>query len=152
MTQMNFSWVIDGSLAGAEGPARIRDLLYLKQQGIRAIVRMERRTISGEATDLIDRYEPVGDFAPPKLGQIQSMVRFIQEQIETWERPVVVTCAAGIGRTGTVLACYLVHVGNSPYTAISKVRELRPGSIQTREQEDAVQQYAEWLKSEEGGV
>ena len=149
---MNFSWVLDGSLAGAEGPARVRDLLYLKQQGILAIVRMEAQTISGERVDLIDLYQPVADFTPPNLEQIQRMVLFIQEQIETWQRPVAVTCYAGIGRTGTVLACYLVHEGNSADIAISKVRELRPGSIQTREQERAVHLYAEWLKSAEKNV
>ena len=152
MGQMNFSWVVHGFLAGAEGPARPGDLLYLKQQGIRAIVRMEEQTISGEAMELIDLYEPVADFTPPDLEQIQRMVRFIQEQIETWQRPTAVTCYAGIGRTGTVLACYLVHEGNSPDNAVSKVRQLRPGSIQTREQEDAVHQYAEWLKSGEKSV
>ena len=95
MAQMNFSWVLDGTLAGAEGPARVRDLLYLKQQGILAIVRMEAQTISGERGDLIDLYEPVADFTPPNLSKIQRMVLFIQEQIETWQRPVAVTCYAG---------------------------------------------------------
>ena len=149
MGQMNFSWVLHGSLAGAEGPARVRDLLYLKQQGIQAVVRMETQTISEARVDLIDLYEPVADFTPPSLAQIQRMVLFIQEQIETSQRPVAVTCYAGLGRTGTVLACYLVHEGNSPDNAVSKLRELRPGSIQTREQEDSVHRYAEWLKSEE---
>ena len=152
MGQMNFSWVLHGSLAGAEGPARLRDLLYLKQQGIRAIVRMEEQTISGEAMDLVDLYEPVNDFTPPNLEQVRRMIQFIQEQIEVQQRPVVVTCHAGIGRTGTVLACYLVHEGNSPDNAVTKVRELRPGSIQTREQQDVVRQYAKWLKSGEKNV
>ena len=149
MEQMNFSWVLHGSLAGAEGPARIRDLLYLKQQGIQAIVRMEEQTISGEGADLVDLYEPVADFTPPNLEQIQRMVLFIREQIETEQKPVVVTCYAGIGRTDTVLACYLVHQGESPEAAVSKVRELRPGSIQTQQQAEAVHQYAEWFKSGE---
>ena len=122
MGQMNFSWVLHGALAGAEGPARVRDLLYLKQQGIGAIVRMEARTISGERADLTDLYEPVPDFNPPTIEQIQRMVLFIQEQIETRQRPVAVTCHAGIGRTGTLLACYLVHEGNSPDNAVSKIR------------------------------
>ena len=78
------------------------------------------------------------------------MVLFIQEQIETEQRPVVVTCYAGIGRTGTVLACYLVHQGEPPKDAVSKIRDLRPGSIQTPQQEEAVYQYTTWLKSGEG--
>ncbi len=149
MEYLNFGWVIHGSLAGAQGPARRRDLMYLKLQDIRAIVRMEEQTISGEGLELIDLYEPVPDFAPPLPDQIDRMVAFISEQIETWERPVVVTCFAGLGRTGTVLACYLVHEGYPPDKAIERVRELRPRSVQTREQEDAVHQYSELMRSRE---
>lgn len=149
MEYLNFGWVIHGSLAGAQGPTNRRDLMYLKLHDIRAIVRMEEQTISGENVELVDLYEPVTDFRPPLPAQIDRMVEFIAEQIETWERPVVVTCMAGIGRTGTVLACYLVHEGYAPDKAIELVRELRPRSIQTREQEGAVHEYAELLKSRE---
>jgi len=41
-----------------------------------------------------------------------------------------------------VLACYLVHRGREPAEAITMLRELRPGSIQTPEQEAAVYAYA----------
>jgi atypical dual specificity phosphatase len=77
------------------------------------------------------------------------MVKFIDEQIETWEHPVVVTCKAGLGRTGTVLACYLVYVGYKPENALKLVRELRPGSIESRVQEEAVTSFSEHLKEEE---
>ncbi len=149
MEYLNFGWVIHGSLAGAQGPTRRRDLAFLKLQGIRAIVRMEQQTISGEGMELLDLYVPVQDFTPPSPEQIDHMVRFISAQIETWERPVVVTCYAGLGRTGTVLACYMVHSGYSAEQAMKLVRELRPGSIQTREQEDAIYQFADLLKTRE---
>ena len=149
MEYLNFGWVINGSLAGAQGPTRIRDLMFLKLQTIGAIVRMEEQTISGTGQDLVDMYEPVTDFTPPNPEQIDRMMSFISEQIETWERPVVVTCYAGLGRTGTVLACYLVYSGYSAEQAIRLVRELRPRSIQTKEQEDAVFLYHGQIK--EGG-
>ena len=149
MQHLNFGWVIHGSLAGAQGPTNNRDLMFLKLQTIGAIVRMEVQTISGAGLELVDMYEPVTDFTPPNPEQIDGMVSFISDQIETWERPVVVTCFAGLGRTGTVLACYLVHSGYSAEAAIQLVRELRPRSIQTREQEDAVFQYQDRLKERE---
>ena len=149
MEYLNFGWVIQGSLAGAQGPTSRHDLEFLKRQGIRAIVRLEQQTISGQSAELVDLYEPVPDFTPPEPDQIDRMVGFISEQIETWERPVVVTCFAGIGRTGTVLACYLVHEGYAPEKAIELVRELRPRSIQTLEQEDAVHQYSERVRARE---
>ena len=92
--------------------------------------------------DLVDMFEPVPDFAAPTMEQTRRMVSFIDEQTAAG-KPVAVSCYAGVGRTGTVLACYLVHRGAAPEDAVRRVRELRPGSIQTRGQEEAVHQYAE---------
>ena len=149
MEYLNFSWVIHGSLAGAQGPVQNRDLVFLKLQDVRAIVRMDSQTVSGESAELVDFFEPVPDFTAPSLHQIELIVGFISQQIETWERPVVVTCRAGLGRTGTVLACYLVHEGYSADKAINLVRELRPNSIEAGKQEDVVHQYAESLRSKD---
>jgi atypical dual specificity phosphatase len=47
-----------------------------------------------------------------------------------------------MGRTGVVLACYLVAKGQTPQNAIARVRRLRPGSIETDEQEQSVIEFA----------
>ena len=149
MAYLNFGWVLEGSLAAAQGPTSRRDLIFLKLQDIRSIVRMEERTISGEALEMEDLYEPVADYTAPRLDQIHRMVTFIEAEIETWEHPVVVTCQAGLGRTGTVLASYLVYVGYRPEDAMKLIRELRPGSIQTVDQEDAIKRYYEHLQAQD---
>ncbi len=146
MAYMNFSWILEGSLAGAQGPTNHRDITFLKLQDIQAVVRMEENTISTEPWQMVEMYEPVRDFTAPSMEQIHRIVTFVEEEMETWEHPVVVTCAAGLGRTGTILACYFVKVGYQPQEAINYVRQLRPRSIQTREQEEAVRQYFEYLK------
>ena len=152
MDIINFGWVLKDELAGSQGPASINDLVFLHSRRVRAVIRMEERTIAadtGKIVDLVDMFEPVPDFTPPALDQIQRMIEFIDLQTGE-QKPVVVSCYAGIGRTGTVLACYLVHRGQEPAEAINRVRQLRPGSIQTPEQEAAVHQYAGWVK-EPGG-
>ena len=149
MEYLNFSWILEGSLAASKGPVNRRDLIFLKMRDITAIVRMEEQTISGEALEMQDLYEPVPDFTAPTLEQIERMVRWIEQEIETWEHPVVVTCQAGLGRTGTVLACYFVYCGYTPEAAINLIRTLRPGSIQTPDQEDAVTRFSDLLKSRE---
>ena len=56
-----------------------------------------------------------------------------------------VHCAWGRGRTGTMIACYLAQVGNlTAEEAIKKIREIRPGSIDTERQAGAVEA---WVKS-----
>ena len=149
MQHLNFSWLLEGSLAGAQGPVNRRDLMFLKLRDIAAVIRMEEDTISAEALELADLYEPVPDFTAPQIDQIDRMCQFIDQQIESWDHPVVVTCKAGLGRTGTVLACYLVYVGYTAENAIDFVRSQRPGSIESREQEEAVNRYYDHVKAQE---
>jgi ADP-ribosyl-[dinitrogen reductase] hydrolase len=51
---------------------------------------------------------------------------------------VIVHCWAGLGRTGTIAARLLVESGMEPAAAILRVRDARPGAIQTRKQEKYV--------------
>ena len=142
---MNFSWIVEDKVGGSQGPAGVRDLFYLYQQGVRAMIRMEERTIAadgGGMLDIVDMFEGVPDFTPPTQEQIDRMLEFIEAQ-NAEGRPVAVSCYAGIGRTGTVLACYLVSHGAWPGDAVEEVRRLRPGSVQTPEQEAAVYEFAE---------
>jgi atypical dual specificity phosphatase len=142
----NFSWILPGALAGAMGPTERRHLIYFERLDITAVVRMEDQTISAEPWGFEELFEPVPDFEAPSVEQVDRIVSFVEQQIETWERPTVVTCAAGIGRTGTVLASYLVNSGWEPGEAISYIRQLRPGSIQTASQAEAVREYAKFVK------
>jgi atypical dual specificity phosphatase len=53
----------------------------------------------------------------------------------------------GHGRTGTMLACYLVKTRQiSGIDAISEIRRLRHGSIETHDQEKAVVQFYQRIK------
>lgn len=144
---MNFSWVIPGKLAGSMGPVCEEDLEYLKGKGVGAILRMEQRTVSGGEAGLVDMAEFVPDMDPPTFSQVDRMIDFIQGQIDS-NSPVAVSCRAGMGRTGTVLACYLVGVeGYNAGDAIRHLRALRPGSVESPPQRDFVYQYEERLKS-----
>ena len=48
----------------------------------------------------------------------------------------------GRGRTGTMLACYLVKTRHiTAIEAIAQIRKMRPGSLETQEQEETVGRY-----------
>ena len=148
---MNFSWIIPGKLAGSMGPVNDKQLLFLKDQGVGAVLRMEPRTVSAEGIGLVDMAEFVVDFAAPTLAQMDRMIAFIDGQIAA-SSPVVVSCRAGVGRTGTVLACYLVHTGSDAGEALAEVRRLRPGSVEAIPQEQTVYEYEERLRRTRSGT
>ncbi|EHH50422.1 hypothetical protein EGM_01252, partial [Macaca fascicularis] len=78
--------------------------------------------------------------------QIDRFVQIVDEANARGEA-VGVHCALGFGRTGTMLACYLVKErGLAAGDAIAEIRRLRPGSIETYEQEKAVFQFYQRTK------
>lgn len=92
---------------------------------------------------------PVEDFTAPDLNQIERAMEFILHQ-NSLGHAVLVHCQAGIGRTGTILACFLVTQGMEPNPAIQTVRDLRPGSLEVYTQEYAVHQFARrWHEGEQ---
>lgn len=146
----NFSWVIDGKLAGSGLPFSVDEFEWLLGRGIRSIVTVREVPLPSEwfnGSDISYLHLIVDDFSAPSVEELDSSVTFIENQIGIG-RPVMVHCAAGKGRTGTVLAAYFVK--NESLTAeeaIEKLRSLRPGSVQSVIQETAVSMYEKFLKS-----
>ena len=55
----------------------------------------------------------------------------------------MVTCMGGLGRSGTIAACFLAAAGMSPGAAIAAVRVTRgPRALETIAQEDFVVTFA----------
>lgn len=48
---------------------------------------------------------------------------------------LMIHCRGGLGRAGTIAARLLIELGTKPTAAIAKVRAVRPGAIETPEQE-----------------
>lgn len=48
---------------------------------------------------------------------------------------VLVHCRGGLGRSGLVAAGLLIELGEAPARALARVRALRPGAVETAEQE-----------------
>ena len=130
---MNFSWIEEDRIAGCRGPRSDKDLAFLTSSGIGALVRLAHEEETGiakadvEAHGLEDCYEPVPDWNPPTQTQIMGVLEFVYGAIARG-KAVAVSCGAGCGRTGTVLACYLIASGRTAEDAIQHLLSVRPCS------------------------
>lgn len=144
----NFSWLLKDMLAGSGMPTSYEEINWITKQGVRSIVTMTEEGLPDSWIQGLEYlHVPTEDLSAPDIEKIDAAVNFIEEKIKNKE-PVMVHCAAGIGRTGTILACYLIKYQKmSAKEAIEKVREERPGSIQSESQEIAVSTYEKFLKT-----
>ncbi|XP_041746897.1 protein tyrosine phosphatase domain-containing protein 1 [Coregonus clupeaformis] len=84
------------------------------------------------------------DFGVSSLVGIMDVVKVLAFAVK--EGKVAVHCHAGLGRTGVLIACYLVYTLRvSPSEAVHYVRIKRPRSIQTRDQISLVFDFARLL-------
>jgi atypical dual specificity phosphatase len=145
----NFSWVIKDGLAGSGMPMTYSQFIWLIRHGIEAIVTIREVPLPSTwfTNKTIDYFHlKVEDYGAPSLIDIDATVNYVKEHINDG-KPVMVHCAAGKGRTGTILAAYFLKNFNlTAEQAIKKVRELRPGSVQSLPQEKAIEMYEEYLK------
>ncbi len=153
---INFTWVIPRRLAGMGLPTGAyrrleadatdrtleRDLTSLRELGVESVVTLTPDPLHEKTLDhcgLGHLHLPVEDMTAPSPEQIRRAVRYIDEH----DGGVAVHCTAGKGRTGTVLAGYLVSRGTSPEAAIEAIRDIRPGSVETFGQESSIFRFAE---------
>ncbi len=138
-----FSWVIADQLAGMPQPSQA-ELSWASEEGVTMLVSL---TESGTDPDLaavvgIDVVHiPVPDMTAPGLHQLHHFVTTVGPAMKRGEG-VGVHCLAGMGRTGTFLAAWFIWDGMTAEEAILHVRSLRPGSIETDEQEAVLFQFA----------
>lgn len=139
----NFSWLFENKLAAMSYPQSEDAFSLLDQFGIRAILNLSERPLfykSPATIGMLITHISIADYTAPTLNQVQEAVATISSCLDQ-NIPIAVHCLAGLGRTGTILACYLVKTGMPADKAISLIRQRRPGSIETAEQVAIVYEY-----------
>ena len=124
------------------------DLRFLWDHGIRAILslteqQLDLKTVQYFSFDYL--HLPIPDMTAPAIDQILLAIAFIDRSVGL-KKPLLTHCLVGRGRTGTILACYMVWKGQKAQQAITGIRDIRPGSIETLDQESTVVDYEAFLK------
>ena len=138
-----FSWIERPHLAALALPESKEDLEWLRRHGIEVLISLTEDPLRRDwvnDTGILVVHEPIDDMEAPTQEQLDRCVSAIARAREK-NMGVAVHCGAGLGRTGVVLAAYLVHQGEAARDAIAHVRRLRPGSIETEEQAAAVMEF-----------
>ncbi|XP_072948001.1 dual specificity protein phosphatase 23-like [Epargyreus clarus] len=146
---INFSWFIENKIAAMGWPRSVENLNYICDAGVDHLI-----TLSPEKLPPILECERklrwseirINEFSAPTLKQILKFIAMC-ERAEIRGEVLGVHCRQGRGRTGTMLACYLVYFKHmTPERAILTVRLQRPGSCETYEQEKIVSHYHDCLR------
>jgi atypical dual specificity phosphatase len=145
-----FHWVLRGLLGGMQMPGLLRetdsDLRGAAALGVQHLVSLTELAFSSEAAGRFGisvRHFPIEDMGVPTITGAYELTGWVQEVLARRE-PVALHCRAGLGRTGTMLACVLVRGGMRGLSAIETVRKVNPLYIQSEVQFAFVNAFGEF--------
>jgi atypical dual specificity phosphatase len=148
-----FRWLVPHYFAIMSTPRNEDDINALSSPclAIRHVLTLTQETPLPESwfrsNNISNTFLPIPNYHPPTVEQMDIIIQLFKDERNT---PLLVHCGGGKGRAGTIAACYLVaygfskpslqqdHPEMSAEAAISALRSLRPGSLETSQQENFV--------------
>jgi protein-tyrosine phosphatase len=161
-------WLIPGALLAGEYPGTYREddtrekLAKFLDAGIRTFINLtEQHELSGyehilealaaeRGIETTHIRQSIRDYCTPReRAQMVSILATIRDEIAAG-RPVYVHCWGGIGRTGTLVGCWLVEQGFTGDEALRRIADLRRGTpdgrVRSPESDDQCRYVREWLE------
>ncbi|KAG5870422.1 hypothetical protein JTB14_024067 [Gonioctena quinquepunctata] len=136
-----FTWV-EKNVTAFAWPQTRGNMEYLWQIGIRHIITLCPEKIPEiEESKFSWTYIPIEECQAPSIEDIFKFIRTVQ-----WCRkrnlPIGIHCRMGLGRTGVMVAIYLMYFhGMNAEQALKNLRYHRPGSVDSKVQEECVLNY-----------
>ncbi len=143
-----FLWLKKGQLAGTPRPGIFHDINYdlkaLQRVGVTCLVTLTEREPEVEEMreyGIENIWSPIPDMAAPSLTQAVDICIRIEKALQQ-DKVLAVHCRAGLGRTGTILAAYLIWEGSDALTALETTRRVEPRWVQSEEQVAFLERFA----------
>ncbi len=142
-----FKWIVPGKVGSSSLPGAVididHDLAALRVVGVTLLITLTNSDLPKEALrrhGLRNLHLPIYDREAPSLGQMRMLAVLMSRFLRRGE-VLGVHCRAGIGRTGTVLAGWLIAEGLTAEEALRRVRAIDPAFVQTQDQEDFLHRF-----------
>ncbi|HUI01861.1 MAG TPA: dual specificity protein phosphatase family protein [Nitrososphaerales archaeon] len=142
-----FTWVRDGKIAASGRPYSKSQVEWLKAHGITAILTLTEDPLPASWTGgLATNHIPLRDHAALTHSQMRQGADYIASSLSEG-KVVLVHCLAGKGRTGSVLASYLMaYEGKKAREAIDELRSMRGGSVEGPQEKNVLDFEGEALR------
>ncbi|OBT64262.1 hypothetical protein VE03_06768 [Pseudogymnoascus sp. 23342-1-I1] len=156
-----FRWLVPFKIAVMSTPRNGRDIRALSSDsiGIKTILTLteeEPLDPSWFNARIKNVFLPIRNYYPPSIEQMDIAMRILTDEESL---PVLIHCGGGKGRAGSIAACYMAACGfdkpnlqtndwqpaMSAQDSISKLRAIRPGSIETEQQEAFISKWVSVL-------
>ena len=138
-----FSWIVKNKIAASWWP----DLSLIeryKREGIKAVINCSEFDNKNEISKHFEYYHiNIPDYGIPSDSQINRFIEITNKYMGN-DKPIVVHCVAGCGRTGIMIVIWAVYNGyiSSSMDPVQWIRKLRPCSLETREQMELARKLA----------